>query len=366
MILNLSQIRKLDWILIVAVLLLVTVGLLTIYSISQGESSTIFTKQLIYAVLGIFLMFLFSLFDYRIFRNNTFFLLSLYFFSCLFLIAVLFIGKEIRGVSSWIRIGQWGFEPVELIKIVIILILAKYFSLRHIEVYRLRHLVASSFYIILPVFLLLLQPELGYTLILILIWLTLVIVSGIKLKHIFVLVLIGVMLVSFSWFFLLKDYQKERIISFINPQVDPLGHGYNVIQSIIAVGSGKFFGRGLGHGTQSQLSFLPEQHTDFIFAVIAEEWGFIGSVLVLLLFGIIFQRLIKISLASSNNFARLFSLGFAAMLLFQVIINIGMNMGLFPVIGIPLPFLSYGGSNLITSFIALGIAQSIAIRNKPH
>ncbi len=364
MLLRFSQIRKLDWVLLIAVLLLVVVGLLSIYSISQEGNSKIFQRQLIYVVLGIFLMFLFASFDYRVFRDNNFFLLGLYFFGLILLIGVLLFGREIRGASSWFRIGEWGFEPTELVKLVVILVLAKYFSLRHMEVYRLRNLVISGLYIIVPLLLILLQPELGYALIIVLIWLAIVVVAGIRLKHILLLALIGLIILSVSWLFLLQNYQKERITSFLNPGSDPYGQGYHVIQSIIAIGSGKFFGRGLGHGTQVQLNFLPEQHTDFIFATIAEEFGFVGSFFILVLFGILLYRLIKISLVSSNNFARLFSIGVATMFLFQVVINIGMNMGLLPIIGIPLPFVSFGGSSMIMGFIALGIIQSIVVREK--
>jgi len=356
--------KKLDWVLIIVVLLLVSVGLLSIYSISQDRDLRIFKRQLFYVVLGLFLMSVFVLFDYRIFRNNNFILLGLYFFSLLLLIGVLLMGREIRGVASWFRIGQWGFEPVELMKLVVILVLAKYFSLRHLEVYQLRHLVVSGLYVFFPLVLFLLQPELGYVLVIAVIWLAIVLVAGIRLKHLIVLFLLAAIVFSASWLFLLKDYQKERISSFLSPRSDPLGQSYQAIQSVIAIGSGKLFGRGLGQGPQSQLNFLPEQHTDFIFATIAEEWGFLGSFLVLTLFGILFYRLIKISLESSNNFARLSCLGIAVMFLIQVIVNIAMNMGLLPIIGLPLPFVSYGGSCLIMSFIALGIVQSIVVRNK--
>lgn len=364
MIPRLNQFKKLDWSLIIIVLLLVAVGLLSIYGISKEKGLKIFERQLIYVVLGLFLMLFFASFDYRIFRDHNFILLGLYFIGIFLLGLVLVIGKEIRGVSSWLRFGKLGFEPIELMKFAIILVLAKYFSLRHIEVSRLRHLIISGFYVVIPLFLLLLQPELGYVLIIFLIWLAIVIAAGIRLKHLIILTIICLIIFSVSWLYLLKDYQKERIISFFNPSLDPLGRGYHIIQSIIAVGSGKFFGRGLGHGTQSQLNFLPEQHTDFVFATISEEWGFFGSALILILFGILFFRLIKISLTSSNNFARLVSIGIAAMFSIQVVVNIAMNMGLLPIIGIPLPFLSCGGSNLIMNFIALGIVQSIVIRNR--
>lgn len=364
MVSRISQFKKMDWVLIVVVLLLISVGLLSIYSISKERNLNIFKRQLIYVVFGLFLMFIFASFDYRIFRDHNIFLVGLYFLGILLLCLVLVIGKEIRGVSSWFRFGELGFEPIELVKLAIILVLAKYFSLRHIEVSRIRNLIISGLYVFFPLVLLLLQPELGYILIISLVWLAIIIIAGIRLKHLIILALIALIVLLGSWFYLLKDYQKERIVSFLNPSLDPLGRGYHIIQSIIAIGSGKFFGRGLGHGTQSQLNFLPEQHTDFIFATISEEWGFLGSAFILILFCALFFRLIKISLTSSNNFARLFSLGVATMFSIQAIINIAMNMGLLPIIGIPLPFLSYGGSNLIMNFITLGIIQSIVIRNK--
>lgn len=364
MISRISQLKKIDWVLCIIVLLLVSVGLLSIYSIGKETGSNIFKRQLIYVILGFLLMFILASFDYRIFRDHNFILLGFYFLSILFLGVILIMGREIRGVSSWFRVGKFGFEPVELMKLAIILVLAKYFSLRHVEVSRFRHLIISGLYIFVPLVLLLLQPELGYILIITLIWLAIIIVAGIKIRHLFILFLIGLIIFSVSWVYLLKDYQKERAVTFLNPHSDPWGRGYHIIQSIIAVGSGKFFGRGLGHGTQSQLNFLPEQHTDFIFATIAEEWGFLGSFFILILFGILFFRLIKISLTSFNNFARLFSIGLVTMISLEVVINIGMNMGLLPIIGIPLPFISYGGSSMVMNFVMLGIIQSIVIRNK--
>jgi len=364
MFLRLEQLKKIDFVLLAIVLLLISVGLLSIYGISKEKGLRIFERQLIYVILGILLMLLLASFDYRIFRDHNFILLGLYFLGLFLLAVVLLFGKEIRGALSWFRFGKLGFEPIELVKIAIILVLAKYFSLRHIEVSRFRHLIISGLYVALPLILVLLQPELGYVLIIGLVWLAIIIVAGIRLKHLIIIVLIGVIIVSVSWFYLLKDYQQQRIVSFLNPYSDPMGQGYHIIQSTIAIGSGKFFGRGLGHGTQSQLNFLPEQHTDFIFATIAEEWGFFGSVFIFVLFGLLFFRLIRISLNSSNNFARLFLIGIATMISVQAIINIAMNMGLLPIIGIPLPFISYGGSNMLMNFFTLGIVQSIVIRNK--
>jgi len=202
---------------------------------------------------------------------------------------------------------------------------------------------------------------LGSAALLLIIWVGIMLVSGIRARHLLALFLIFTVISGFSWKFFLEDYQRARILTFFEPQKDPLGQGYNILQSIIAIGSGGFWGKGLGHGSQSQLNFLPEQHTDFIWATIAEEWGFFGVAFVLVLWGIIFWRLFIIAIGATTNFARLFVFGFMLLLLAQIAINIGMNMGFSPVIGIPLPLLSYGGSSLVTTLLAFGIVQNIKI-----
>lgn len=355
-------IKKLDWVLVASTFLLVAIGLLSIFSTSFIYDKNFFYKQLAFIVGGFFLMIFFAFFDYRIFRNHSRLLISLYALSILFLIGVLIFGKEIRGATSWFRIGLFNFEPVEFTKLVMILILAQYFSLRHIELYRIRHIVISGIYTMIPVGLVFFQPDLGSSTVLVFLWVGIMLIAGIKFRQLLILFLIGIIILSVAWLLVLKTYQKERIVSFFNPYFDPLGSGYHRIQSIIAIGAGQLWGRGLGHGSQSQLNFLPEQHTDFIFASIAEEWGFIGVALVFVLYFLLFFRIIKVALGASNNFARLFCVGTVTIFLFQVFVNIGMNLGLLPIAGISLPFLSYGGSNLIISFIALGIIQSIAVR----
>jgi len=355
-------IKKLDWVLVISVFILVLIGLLSIFSTSFIEDKSFFYKQLIFIIAGFFLMFFLANIDYRIFRNHPRLLLAFYAASILLLAGVLILGREIRGAASWFRLGPVSFEPVELAKLVMILILAQYFSLRHIELYRIRHIIASGIYVAIPVILVFFQPDLGSAMVLVFLWIGTMIIAGIKLRHLMILFLIGVMIFGIAWLGLLKPYQKERITSFINPYLDPLGSGYHRIQSVIAIGAGNLWGRGLGHGSQSQLDFLPEQHTDFIFASIAEEWGFVGVFLVFILYTFLFTRIIKIALGSSNNFARLFCVGTAIVFIFQIFVNIGMNVGVLPIAGISLPFLSYGGSNLIISFIALGIIQSIAVR----
>lgn len=357
-----SHLRKLDWPLIVIVLLLSGVGLFTIYGIGSPESSVFLKKQIFFLGLGLLLMFSLSFFDYRVFKNYSSILLILYLLSLFSLFFVLF-SQEIRGATSWFRLGPLNFEPIELVKIVIILLLAKYFSFRHIEMYRIRHLIVSGIYISLPVSIIILQPDFGSILVLFSIWLGLIIVAGIKFRHLFILFLIMVLLFLGSWFVLLKDYQKQRILIFLNPQEDPFGRGYHISQSLIAVGSGGWFGRGMAASSQAGLKFLPEQHTDFIFATLAEQRGLAGVFFLLILFAFLFWRIIKIALISLNNFSRLFAAGLAITIFSQLVINIGMNMALLPITGLTLPFISYGGSSLVSIFLGLGILQSIKARS---
>lgn len=304
-----------------------------------------------------------SFFDYRVFKNNSFLSLILFGAGLLALGAVFIFGREIRGSLSWFYFGAFSFQPIEFVKLVIIIVLAKYFSLRHVELYQMRHIIISGIYMALPVVLVLIQPDLGSALTLLFIWLGVILIAGIRRFHFFLLILSGSLAAILGWFFLLKDYQKERILTFLDPSLDPLGSGYSKIQSLIATGSGGFWGKGLGHGTQGILGFLPESHTDFILASFSEEWGFLGVIFLFVIFGVIFYRLAKNFLESQNNFARFFIMGFMIMLISQLIINAGMNMGILPITGIPFPFLSYGGSSLVSVFIALGIVQSIRVRS---
>lgn len=356
--------KKLDWILVVSVVLLGVMGLMSIYSTSFAKDKTFFYKQLGFVLAGFFLMLVFAFFDYRFFRNHPQLLIALYIISILLLVGVFIFGEPIRGASSWFKIGLFNIEPVEFAKLVIILILAQYFSLRHIELYRIRHIIASGIYIGIPAVLVFFQPDLGSAMVLVFLWIGTMVIAGIKIRHLLILFLLGIILFSIAWFGILKNYQKDRIVSFINPYLDPLGSSYQRIQSVIAIGAGKFWGRGLGQGSQSQLNFLPEQHTDFIFASIAEEWGFVGICILFAVYCMLFWRIIKISLSATNNFARLFCIGSAIVLIFQVFVNIGMNLGILPIAGISLPFLSYGGSNLLINFAMLGIVQSIVVRGK--
>ncbi len=355
----LFYLKKQDWILTCIVILLVSVGLLAIYSTSfssTGQNPDVFYKQLTFAIIGLIMLIGVSFIDYRFFRvyGNI-----LYILGALFLVAVLIFGTEIRGTTGWIFIGDYGFQPVEFVKILLILILARYFSQTGRDFHKLKHYIISGSLALLYIVLVLLQPDFGSALVYLTLWLGLLFLLNVKRSYILAILVIILIVGSLGWNFTLKDYQKERISNFLYPNRDPLKTGYNITQSIVAVGSGQLWGRGLGLGPQSQLKFLPEHQTDFIYAVVAEELGFIGASLLLVLFGALFFRLIRLARQSSDDFSIFLTSGVLIMIFFQVVVNIGMNMGLAPVVGIPLPFISAGGSSLISSMISIGLIQGI-------
>lgn len=357
-----SHFKKLDWWLIVSAVLIAGFGLASIYSSALPKGDFLnFEKQVIFFVVGLALMFLISLFDYRILRNNSYLILTLYFICLLLLTGLFFFAPEIRGTKGWYKLGLFSFDPIEPTKLVLIILLAKYFSMRHVEMYKFRHIVFSGIYVFLPCLLIFLKPDLGGTMILIAMWLGILFISGIKMKHFLILSLCFLMIIGLAWSFLLKDYQKDRVLSFIFPY-DPLGGSWSQTQSKIAIGSGMILGQGVGKGFQVQYGFLPEPHTDFIFSVVAEEWGFLGISALFLLYINLIWRTLKIAIDSQTNFPRLFASGFAIILIAQFVINIGMNLSMLPVVGIYLPLVSYGGSGLIGTFVGLGILQSIKVR----
>ncbi len=356
----LQHFKKLDWLLIISALLLVGIGLLSIYSISLGKGDFLnLKKQMIFLGIGFILMLFLSFFDWRAFQENPYFILVLYFLCVISLLGLFFFASEIRGVKSWYKIGSFSFDPIGITMLILTILLAKFFSMRHVEMYRLSHIFLSGLYVIFPFILISYQPNLGSALILVVLWLGILVISGIKLKHFLVLVLCGLLLLILSWSFLLKEYQKERIISFLAPQIEPLGMSWSQIQAKIAIGSGGIFGQGIGKGSQTQYGFLPEPHNDFIFAAISEEFGLIGVAVLLLLFTVLIWRIMRIAISAQSNFPRLFASGFTIILIFQIFIHIGMNLGILPVIGISLPLVSYGGSSLIAIFVGLGILQSV-------
>ncbi|MGW8184544.1 MAG: rod shape-determining protein RodA [Candidatus Moraniibacteriota bacterium] len=356
----LGRILKLDWILITAVLLLLGVGLLALYSISVSQENTnsgmsFFAKQIVAFIIGIVVMVGLSLTDYHYFRAHS---KIVYFLMLIMLLVVLVKGSLVRGTTGWISIGFFNFQPVELAKIFLVLSLASFITKSKAMLSEISRLIASFVLAGIVITLVLLQPDFGSALVLAAILMTMIFLSGIEWKYLVSMFVLGILGIIMIWF-LLADYQKNRIINFVNPENDPKGSGYNVIQSMVAVGSGGLKGKGLGHGSQSQLNFLPENHTDFIFAVIVEEFGVFGAGVITVLLFVIFYRLKKIAEIAMDNFGYLIVTGCMAMFFVQVVVNIGMNIGLMPVTGIPLIFLSYGGSSLISSFVAIGIISNI-------
>lgn len=360
---DLSIFRKFDWIVVIAMFFLITLSLIVLFPISLNENSehifaSHFFKQAVFAAVGVALYLFFLFFDYQFLKKYS----TLIFLSGLILLSfVLFAGKTVRGTEGWIRLGNFNLQVVEPFKLAIVIILAKYFSLNSRTISNSTHVLITAVLIGGSVWLVLKQPDLGSALVIIAIWLGMLLVSGVKKRYLALIVFFGVLTIVFSWFFLFKNYQKDRITSMLNPMKDPRGSAYNLIQSTVAVGSGGIKGKGLGHGSQSQLNFLPEKHTDFIFAVVAEELGFIGSLFLISILSILVFRLIKIAQNARDNFGKLFVSGIAVIILVQSFINIGMNVGLVPITGIPLPFLSYGGSALITLMIAMGMVGNLSL-----
>ena len=360
----LRHIKKMDWIMITSAFLLAVAGLVFLYgySVNRGDFSN-FHKQIFFLVLGVFLLFLFSFIDWRVFKQDSYLILVIYLICLISLVLLLFLAPEIRGVRKWYKVGEFSIDPIEFTKIALILLLAKYFSTRHVEMYQFKHIFLSGIYVLLPIIFIFLQPDLGSILVLLSLWLGILLLSGIRLRHFLIICLCGILLLAAGWQFFLKDYQKERIASFIFPQTaDSLRIGWNQLQSEIAIGNGGFWGKGLGRGTQVQYGFLPESQTDFVFAAVAEETGFFGVLILFALLFILIWRVISVAYSSSSNFPRLFALGFCIVLVSQIIINIGMNVGILPIIGIPLPLVSYGGGNLVLTFVAIGMLQNMRCR----
>ncbi len=316
------------------------------------------TKQIIFVVIGLGAMILFSFFNYRYLKNYSFPVLLFYFIS-IFLLILTFVSRSVRGVNAWIVFGQFTFEPAELAKLMLIVLMAKYFSQRHVHINQFRHVFVSGIYYGIPVLIILAQPDLGSAIIFSLIWISILASIGINKKHLFLLIILAVLVSYGSWMFVLKPYQKDRLLTFVNPANDPRGSGYNLIQSKIAIGSGYWFGSGLGKGSQATLGFLPEPHNDFVFAATAEQFGFVGIMAIMATISFMVYRILAIGRATASNFGKIFSIGMAVFLFSHALIGASVNIGLLPVTGIPFPFLSYGGSYLISIMTGLGILQSI-------
>jgi len=345
-----------DWLLLSATVPLVVFGLVTMNSFLA--ESYFFDRQITWILLAYALLLAFSFGDWRSLRKSW--LLIILYFAAIAALAILFVlGQVTKGAQSWFSLGSLSLQPADFMKLILVLMLAKYFSKRHIEIANIQHIIVSGLYALIPFLFILLQPDFGSALIIFLIWLGLILVSGVSKKHLAFLTIATVLVSVVAWSFVLQPYQQKRILTFIHPLADIHSSGYNAFQSTVAVGSGQILGKGVGYGTQSRLKFLPEYQTDFIFAAFAEEWGLIGVLILFLLFGAIIWRILANALVGATNFETLFGLGLAIMFLSQFIVHVGMNIGLLPITGLPLPFMSYGGSHLIVEFLGLGILMGM-------
>jgi len=365
-----KKIKAFDISLVIAPILLVMIGISVIYSLMIiNGNSTVITHQIVYALIGLVFLIGATFVDYRFFRGTSW---IFYTISVLLLIAVDLFGKITNGSQNWLDLKVFQLQPSEIAKVFLICALASFFGdkIRNI---RWRDILISFVIFAIPLGLILKEPDFGSALVLCFVYLVMLFAAR-PTKFQSATIILGIAMfcsvVLLSVYNvkpfggLLHDYQRSRVLVFINPERDPLGSGYNVRQAQITIGSGGIFGKGLGNGTQSQLQFLPEAHTDFIFAGIAESYGFVGAFIVLCLYLFLFSRLIDVGVLSRDNFGMLISFGVVAMFFFHVLINIGMNIGLMPVTGIPLPFLSSGGTSLIMSLFAVGLIESVFIRHK--
>lgn len=356
-------IQYFDWGLMGLAILIGCIGLITLYSAVTAETPTpqkvLFYKQLLWFSIGLVAMVITFIFNYKILDRWA---QPIYFVCIALLIVVLISGKYVGGSRRWLIIGPISFQPSELVKIALILALARYYSKdAKTRGFTLRELIRPVMIIMLPVFLIVMQPDLGTAGLLVLIAGSITVFVKIERRSFAYLFASGAVLVPLIWFFL-REYQKKRILTFLNPDRDPLGAGYHIIQSKIAIGSGMLSGKGYLKGTQNALSFLPEEHTDFIFSVLAEEWGFLGSITLVLLFLILIIWALNVAHGCREPFGTIVAVGVASMIFWQAFINIGMSMGLLPVVGVPLPFISYGGSSVLTTAISIGLLLNVSMR----
>jgi rod shape determining protein RodA len=360
--------KNYDWFLLGAVVFLCAIGLAVLFSTTMNVTlSDDAAKQVLFMGIGLTVLIILSQIDYRIYKSYT---------GVLYIIVILMLGFltiasktgigagiEAKGAVRWINLGFFQFQPSLLAQLFMAIIMAKYFSDNYEELNNFKAVFKSAVYVGIPTILVALQPDLGSALVFVFMWGLMLLVSNAKRIYIALLMVFGLASLPLIWEFL-KDYQKDRVMTFLNPTADPMGTGWNVKQAMIAIGSGQLWGRGLGRGTQSQLNFIPEKHTDFIFASLAEELGFIGVSITLGLFAIVFYRGIKIAVLARDFFGTYLAIGILSVLFVHVFVNVGMNMGVLPVTGIPLPFITYGGTPILVDLAAIGILESIYQRYK--
>lgn len=349
--------KKIDWVLFFLALTMTFLGMMTYYS--ADGSNSFFWKQLMSlgVALGGYLTATFL--DVRYLKNNNL-IMVLYVFSVGLFIILAIIGESLSGAQSWFSLGLFAFQPTDFAKLILVLLLAKYFAKRHIQINKLKHLLVSGVYMLILFLFLFKQPDLGSALIIFFIWFGMILLFGVSRKYVLGFLGVGIILSIFMYSFVLADYQKKRIDTFIDPKSDLLGSGYNIHQAHISLGSGGLTGKGIGEGTQAHYNFLPEYETDFIFSAFGEEWGFFGTILILIIFLVFVFRILSIAFRARGNFETMVALGILIYFSTHFILHVGINLGLFPVTGTTLPFMSYGGSHLVVEFLSLGIINSIA------
>lgn len=348
--------KDFDWGLLGTGLAIFILGLLLLFSAAYSRNIDFVVRQIVWFLIGSLVFIVIININYRKIISLGY---IFYFLMLILLVAVLIFGSRRFGAQRWLEIGYLNIQPSEFAKLFITIALIQYLT-SHKADKGIKNILVAFFIVLVPFVLIMAQPDLGTSLMLIPIFLVLLYTWGIRQRHLFFIILSGVLISPLAWF-LLKDYQKERLMVFMNPDIDPLGAGYTVIQSKIAIGSGNVFGKGWLSGTQNQLNFLAERHTDFIFSVAGEEWGFLGSVILVVLYYILIKRLLEIAKRTDDPCGVLTAVGMATMIGIQVIVNISMTMGVMPVVGLPLPLISYGGSSLLVTMIGLGFLESIAI-----
>jgi len=356
--------KKIDWILVLIPVFLSVFGVVIQYSLVGDNSVNIlntFVKQLIFLVVGIVIMFFVSFYEYQALMSKSSYL---YVFILFLLLLILFFGSITHGAKSWFDFGFFKLQPVEFLKIIVVLFLSFFWGNCNRKHILFRDIINSLFIIAPSLILILMQPDFGSFILIFLTTLFFIFIINTNFKHYLIFIIPFILLISCFWLFVFKDYQKDRIVSFLNPLSDPLNTGYQVTQSMIAIGSGGFYGKGFGFGAQSQLNFLPEKTNDFVFASFSEEFGFVGVFIIISFYGLLFYRMYYIVKNLDDSAGIFVFLGFGFLFIIEIIINIGMNIGLAPVTGISLPFISYGGSGLISNFIILGILQNIVVSQK--
>lgn len=350
-----------DWVIFFVTISLSAIGIINIYSATlMDNNSSLYEKQLLWFFIGLVFMLIITFINYIHLEKLAY---PIYGLSITLLIATLLFGRTTAGATRWLNIGFVTFQPSEFAKIAVIIILSKYFNTAKLPIkgLSLKDLILPSILIFIPFILIAKQPDMGTAILIFFTFASMVIFTKVRVKTLIGIIAVSLPLIPLGWHFL-KGYQKARLMSFWDSTLDPLGTGYHILQSKIAIGSGGFIGNGFTHGTQGQLRFLPEHHTDFIFSVLSEEWGFAGSFIVLTLYFILILWGLNIAQNAKDRLGAFLAFGVSSMLLWHIAINIGMVTGMLPVVGVPLPFMSYGGSFLLTTMIGTGILANVSMR----